>query len=154
MSSLLTAQDWIAYGKLMDDAWDTFAPNENLTWFRLRTKLDRFGEDNTDNFYDEIPLRALNNYNYMRSWPVTSKTEAGGLDKESVQVLINKNYLKSLGYLNAQGYFDYNSVEDYFVMDGIRWLPFGDTPASQVAGGDLFITLILRRDIIQTGTPR
>jgi hypothetical protein len=82
----------------------------------------------------------------MRSWPITFQTETGGLDRQSVQILINKDYLRELGYINGNGFFEYDPVLDVFIIDGLKHVPFGDTPASQIQDDDVFITLILKRD--------
>jgi hypothetical protein len=142
---LLGAQAWSDYKALMRDAHDTFA-QKDMIWKRLKSTLDRYGEDSDDNGYDIITLKVLINYNYMRSWPITFQTETGGLDRQSVQILINKDYLRELGYINGNGFFEYDPVLDVFIIDGLKHVPFGDTPASQIQDDDVFITLILKRD--------
>lgn len=153
MSSLITPQQWADYNSLMLDAADTFA-QKPMIWKRLTSKLDRYGEDNSDNDYDDITLKVLCNYNYMRSWPITIKTETGGVDKQSVQVLIPKEQLRAGGYLTPEGYFDYNYNDDIMVLDGLRYIPMGDTPASQMQSDDVFITMVLKRKDTDTGTTR
>lgn len=153
MADLLTAADRAAFKAAMKDAHDTFA-NKEITWKRLRSKLDRWGEDNNDNGYDNVTLKVLINYNYMRSWPITFQTESGGLDRQSVQVLIHKDYLRGLGFINADNYFAYNEVDDRFIIDGLVHAPFGDTPASEFSNDDIWIVLILKREETQTGDKR
>ena len=141
---LISDEQWAMYRATMKDAHDTFHKKE-IIWNRLISDLDRFGEDYPDNFVP-TPLLVLCNYNYMRSWPVTMATDAGKLDRESVQILINKDYLREQGYLNANGYFDFRRNEDTFTMDGITYRDAGDTAVSQAGSDDILISIILKRE--------
>jgi hypothetical protein len=120
---------------------------------RSKSGLDLHGEDNPDG-YDSIDLLALLNYNYLRSWPITVKTETGDLDRQSVQVLFNRQYLDELGYINADGYFQYDPAHDYFIIDGLRHIAMGDTMASQAGDTDILFTIILKRDDTPTSEVR
>lgn len=129
----------------MKSAHDTFN-KKVIIWRRLKSRMNVNGEDNTINGYDNISLSVLINYNYMRSWPITNRTESGDLDRQSMQILINKDYLRDLGYLNADGYFQYDPSQDRFVIDGLVHQPMGDTPTSQNGEDDILCTLVVKRE--------
>lgn len=145
MSDLVGTTQWQSFKNLMRDAHDTFHQKE-VVWKRQKSQMDRWGEDNIDNGYDSINLKVLINYNYRRSWPVTFRTETGDQDRESMQLLINKQYLSELGYLNGAGYFDFNPSDDYFVIDGLNHISMGDTPISQAQSTDILISIIVKRE--------
>ena len=141
---LVGQANWDAFRNLMRDAHDTFA-QKDIIWNRLVTQQDRWGED-TGTLMVPIALKCLCNYNYMRTWPITQGTDAGKLDRSSVQILLNKDYLRDLGYLNEDGYFDFGRNEDTFILDGITYRDFGDTAISQAHDDDLWFAIILKRE--------
>lgn len=124
-----------------------------IIWSKQTTKVNRFGEDTGPQFVD-TPLLCLINYNYKRAWPVTQNTEAGEMDRESAQVYFNKDYLRSLGLINDNNYFDYDSGTDRFLLDGLVYSAQGDTAVAQLDNDDLFITVILKREATATGDNR
>lgn len=137
----------------MRDFADTFHKKE-IIWKRIKTTIDRYGEDTSDSGYDEVPLLVLCNYNYMRTWPITVRTETGGYDRQSMQILINKDYLRENGYLTDSGTFDYNPIEDMFELDGINYRAAGDTPISQNSTDDILFSMILKAEELSTGQTR
>lgn len=151
----LLGSDWGAYKELMGDAHLTFS-QKAVTWKKRKDIVNIFGEDqplkNSD--FLEIPLLVLCNYNYMRSWPITNNTESGEIDGQSLQVLINKEYLRGLGYINLSNYWEYKPDFDRLVIDGLQYKFFGDTAAAQMQDDDVHITFIAKRDITQTGSSR
>lgn len=151
--SLVTSAQWQSFSDLMRLAHDSFEKRA-ITWKRLKSSLDRYSEDTPDNNYDEITLEVQINHNYMRTWPVTVKTESGDLDRQSVQILINKRWLSEKGYLNSGGYFSYNPSDDYFLINGLKHVPMGDSTASQCYEDDILFTMILKRDDTATGKKR
>lgn len=151
--SLIPASKWQEFSDIMRAAHDTFE-QKTVTWKRLNSGMDRFGEDTQDNLYDTIDLKVQLNYNYMRSWPITQRTETGDLDRESVQLLVNKRYLAENGWINADGYFAYNMGDDYFLINGLKHVPMGDTMVSQAYDDDILFSIILKRDETPTGTNR
>jgi hypothetical protein len=148
----LLANDWDDFKNLISvDGQDTFC-KQTIIWRRVTTKVDPFMEDNSQGLHQDITLKCLCNYNYMRSWPVTNFTESGGNDRQSTQVLFTKEYLRGLGYLNADGYFDYNPVLDKFILDGLIMEPAGDSSVSQAGDDPLLQEVILVRQPTTTGT--
>lgn len=149
---LLSGGDWAAFENLIKNAHDTFN-TKIITWIRYPSQLNRYGEDPVST-PTITPLKVLINYNYMRTWPITFTTESGELDRQSLQLLINKDYLRDLGYLNADGYFDYDEANDRFGIDGMVHKAFGDTPISQSKTDDLLFSIVVKREETPTGSPQ
>lgn len=97
-------------------------------------------------YFTQRKIEVLQNYNYMRTWPITTPRVIGDSDSQSVQIFINKEYLAENNYLTPNQNYDYNPGKDYFLIDGIVYKPYGDTSASQALEGDIFYLLILRRE--------
>lgn len=153
MSELISQPEWAEYKSLMLDAHDTFN-QKTITWLRRQVQIQRFGEDPQDNGFVPIQLKVLLNYNYRRTWPISLTTETGELDKQSVQVYVNKQYLETLGFINDAGAFNYNPDVDRFIIDGLVWKPVGDTSAAQANSQDILISFILKREETITGDKR
>lgn len=143
---------WDIYKKTMMDIHDTFAKKE-IIWVNNSRREDRFGEDKI-NEPNQIVLLGLYNSNYMRTWPVTTNTSSGEIDQQSAQIFFNKEYLQNIGYLNADGYFKYNPGLDRFIIDGLQYKAFGDTATAQMMDDDAWVTIIIKRDVAETGNPR
>lgn len=146
--SLVSDQDWKNFGDLMYEAHKSFS-QKIITWVRNDVKISRWRED-PHPAPIEVNLEVLLNYNYMRTWPISNITETGETDEQSVQVLINKQYLKENNWLNTDGYFIYNTDSDRFIIDGLEYKPFGDTAVSQGKTDDFIISLVLKRKVIPT----
>lgn len=148
----LLGANWTKFLNAMNDAHKTFH-QKPITWKRATITTDRYGEDLVAPT-TTVELLVLLNYNFMRTWPADRTSATGETDDESVQVMINKEYLRQNGYLNASGYFDFNPDLDRFIIDGLKYKPFGDTAAAQMQVDDVLITIILKRDHTQTGDKR
>jgi len=153
MSNLLGAAGWQKFKDAMWDAHETFH-QKTITWRKLKSRQHRYGEDDTANSYTDYSLKVQCNYNLLRTWPISFRTETGDLDRQSVQLLINKRYLSEQGYLNSNGLFAYNPAEDLFVIDGLVHIPVGDSPGSQAYEDDILFTIIVKRDEGTTGNIR
>jgi hypothetical protein len=149
----LGVSGWDKFREAMWDAHETFH-QKAITWRKLKSRLNRYGEDNTGNSYDDKTLLVQLNYNLLRTWPISFRTETGDLDRQSVQILINKRYLSENNYLNGSGLFDYNPAEDLFIIDGLVHTPVGDSPGSQAYEDDILFTIIVKRDEGTTGNIR
>ena len=135
------------------DAADTFA-QQTIIWRRQTTNIDRWKEDNNSGITTDVALKCLINYNYMRSWPISNMKEAGETEEQSIQVLFNKAYLQSLGYLDQYGKFDYQADYDRFIVDGTIRKPMGDTSVSQAFDTSLWYVVIMVEQRTPTGTDR
>ena len=60
--------------------------------------------------------------------------------------MISRQYLNKLGYINEDGYFDFNWAEDRFIINGIPYRPSGDTNVSQAKDEAIVFLIILKRD--------
>lgn len=147
----LLGTDWDDFKSLMNDAHATFS-GRMLIWLKFGIKINRYQED-IDNIPSPTPieLSVLLNYNYRRGWPINVNSASGEDDDQSIQVLINKDYLRQNNFLTVDGNLDYDAGTDYFLLDGVKYKAFGDTPASQMLDDDVFITIIIRRVKLETG---
>lgn len=151
---MITPNRWSRYKSLVNRIRDSFN-KDILVWRKVSAAtIPQYFEDDLFDSYTDINLEVLFGYNYFRTWPVTKDTIQGAQDEQNMVVHINKDYLKGLGYLTADGYFQFNPEDDTFFHRGIIYKAFGDTFHSQASDDPLFIQLILKRDVIATGTDR
>jgi len=149
MAYVTTAQ-WARYKKVLDDAAASFN-KKVIIWKPLQSSLDRYSEDApSESTYGTINLECLVNYNVFRTWPLTKETESGAIDKENIVVLFNIEYLKRLGYTDANDNFKFKPDDDYFILDGQRYTSAGDTKVAQASDKEILLQIIMRRDTTQT----
>lgn len=151
----LTATDWAAFVDAINTVANSSFNQADIVWHRLSQnwQVDGF-DDPANKAYTQVTLKCLVAYNYFRVWPAERLSNTGEIDDESLVLIFNKAYLAGLGYINAQGNFEYSSGTDYFVVDGVRYRSAGDTPAAQTATSPLLILLILSRALLKTGELR
>jgi len=143
--------EWAKFKHVMDTlSFDMFHQKE-ITWYRLVNSLDPHGEKNTLTDYQPQTLKCLLSYNVMRTYPIGSDTKAGTIDTQHITVILNKQYLDDNGFLNPDGYFNFNPGNDYFMVDGIKYYDSGDTQASQVSTDNLSFFVVLKRAEYPTG---
>ncbi len=146
---LLTSAQWNTFREAINNASDTF--NKKLiTWHKFTRRVARYGEDESSNF-TLITLRALIANNFYKTWPDESREPTGEKDDTSLVMILNKEYLRGLGYLNSNNYFIINPGMDYFTIDGIEYETKGDTNTSQAESDDLLVYLRLDRKQPKTG---
>ena len=145
---------WQVYKNIINSAHKTFN-QDILTWRRLTTGLQVFGEDDPqNNTYEDIQLEVLITYNIFRTWPITQNTPDGLLDRENIVMMLNKKYLSDLGYLNADGYFQFDPGKDKFFHHGQEYRAMGETPVSQAGDDPLHFYIILIRQKTETGNSK
>lgn len=149
---LLTPAQLSAVRQAINDASDTFN-KQLITWARATKKLDYNGNDDDPLTYSMIPLLCLCAFNTMPSWPLDRQTETGIVDKDGLPIILNKDYLRGLGYLTPDGMMAIDMDVDYFILDGKKYKVLGDTQASPLGNDPTLQYLILVRDNIQTGIP-
>jgi hypothetical protein len=150
---LISSEQWAAYRQVINNASDTFNA-EVITWKHLIKKLDYHGDDRYGNVaYEEISLNVLIAYNVYRVWPIDKLTDKGFLAKDSAVLIINKDYLRGLGYINTNGNFNFNPDMDRFIINGVLHKCMGDTEASQAHDDPLLEYIIVVREEVPTGTP-
>jgi hypothetical protein len=145
---------WQVYKNIINKAHDIFN-KDIVTWRRLTTGLQPFGEDDVSNdSFEDIDLEVLITYNIFRTWPITQNTPEGILDRENIVLMFTKKYLLDLGYLNADGYFAFNPGRDTFIHHGQEYRAMGETPISQAYDDALHIYIILIRQKTPTGNSK
>lgn len=147
---LLTDAEIQLVHDIMKDAHDTFF-QKVITWMRTHSEMDRWGENSSDNNPTPTDLLVLINWNYMRTWPTIFSTESGNIDRQTCQILMNKDYLREQQWLDSKGRFIYNEGYDKFIIDGVSYVPTGDTPVSQLGNDDLLFSIILKKEELITG---
>ena len=140
---------WDKFDRIINNFVENDVGKQKIIWANKVDYLSSFGEDSgVEYVYRE--LEVLCNYNAFRNWPINKDTISGELDQENLCIIITKNYLEKLGYINDHGYFDFNWSEDRFILHGIIYKPSGDTEIAQSRGSNLLFQLILKRDIDST----
>lgn len=124
---------------------DKDAGRQVITWKRHIDQIGAFGEDDGNQYLD-VQLEALCYYNVFRNWPINKPTTSGELDDENLTIYVTKRQIESLGYINSDGYWQFNWSEDRFVINGIVYKPSGDTQVAQAKDEALCFIVILKRD--------
>ena len=148
----LLGSDMDDYREVMKDAFATFS-QKSIIWRRQNIQLNRYQED-VPNVPVDTELLVLCNYNFKRSWPINASSESGEDDEQSIQLLINKDYLRVNNWIDSNRNFIYNEDYDWFIIDGTEYKGFGDTAAGQMRDDDVFITIIVKRVQLKTGNKR
>ena len=94
---------WNRYKKIITDFLDWDAGRQTITWAKHVNQYLNHAEDDSPRYYN-IPIEALCYYNAFRNWPINKATVSGELDDENLSILISKNYIEQIGYLNQEGY--------------------------------------------------
>lgn len=148
---MVTPAQWAAYKNTVNGAAASFN-QETITWHRLTKHIQRYGEDDPANTVrTDIDLDCLIQFNIFRTWPMSDETPSGLLDQESITVMLNREYLNGLGYLNSDGFFAMDMGNDLFTHMGVLYKPAGETPVSQAGDEPLHFYIILKREETKTG---
>ena len=121
-----------------------------VIWRRLNMNYDRWGEGNKKKF-EEIQLMGILGYNDFKTWPINRNTDTGALDKSSMYILFNRQDLKQKGFINKNGNFDFDPINDRFIVDGMEHRPDGDTNIALAYDDPVYYMVILSREVIKTG---
>lgn len=151
MTDLITDAQWATYRDLINSAGQTFN-TEPVIWRRKIQNMDYHGEGMAK-VYNDITLLGLIQYNVLRVWPIQILTESGKMDNENCLLILNKDYLRGLGYLNANDYFTFDGGFDRFVIRGQTYQVRGDTEAAQEHNDPLLYYIILIREQLSTPGP-
>ena len=151
---MLNTAQWQVYKNIINQAHDSFN-QDTIVWHRYIGGFKRYGEDEPEsNKSEDIDLKCLIQYNIFRTWPMTKKTPSGTDDKESIVLILNKNYLEGLGYTTTDGFFTMNPGKDLFILHGIGYRPSGETEVAQAGDEPLLFYIVLSRDENETGTDK
>ena len=151
---MLSTAQWAQYKKVIDKASESFS-QDIVTWNRFSRGFQRYGEDTPANDHsDAIQLNAQIGYNIFRTWPMTKESIGGSLDAENIVMILNKQYLADLGYLNASGFFDMDPGKDTFTHRGIEYRAAGETEVAQAGPHTLIFYIVLSREETPTGSDK
>ena len=149
--SLISSAQWAAFRQVINNASESFNA-ELITWKQLIKKLDYDGDDKYGNTeFASHNLKVLINYNVARVWPIDKLTEKGFLEKDSAVIILNKDYLRGLGYINTNGNFNFDAGLDRFLIKNILYKCMGSTEASQAYDDPLLEYIIVVKDEVSTG---
>lgn len=150
MTKLVSTAEWNRYKRVMKDGHDTFS-QATIVWHRSKGNLDYNGSDALEEKFEDIDLKCLIVFNQFRSWPLTQYTDSGVVDRESMVIQLNKEYLNELGYINADGYFKFDPAADRFLYQGQVYKDSGNTAMSQAYDDPLHFYIIVIRENLNTG---
>ena len=123
---------------------------EELVWHKKLSGLSRYGEG--DSFKTQAyTVFCLVDWNFYRRWPI-NKPDADGLqDEQHCSVYIHKKELERVGLLTPNGNAELDPGLDTFEINGVKYLPAGDTEVAQSLATPQFFLLILRRAPVLSG---
>jgi hypothetical protein len=140
---------WANFRQLINSSSESFF-NASIVWHKIKNRLSYDGD--RDNFeYDNIVITCYINYNFVRVWSTEKETESGEIDKGTVALLFNKDYLKSWNFIDSQGDFIFNPEFDYFTVQGEKMMYAGNTQVSLANDDPCFIQIIVERAPLPTG---
>lgn len=142
---LIPNKSWDRYKKIVRTFMDVDAGRQEITWAKHVDLLPTHAEDYYP-VYRNITIEALCYYNSFRNWPINKETVTGELDDENLSIMVTDSFIKSIGYLNDNGYWDFDWSSDRFVINGIVYKPSGDTQVAQAKDQALVFLVILKRD--------
>ena len=143
--ALVPNKSWDRYKRIISTFMDKDAGRQSIIWAKNVDQLLTHGEDYIPKYY-RIEIEALCFYNAFRNWPINKVTVSGELDEENLSILVTREYIESIGYLNKDGYWDFDWSKDRFVINGQVYKPSGDTQVSQAKDQALVFMVILKRD--------
>ena len=140
---------WQQYEKAIADfSRENF--KEELTWRKKVSGLSRYGEGDTFKTQD-YKVNCLVDWNFYRRWPINTFDEDGLQDKQHCSVYIHKDELARVGLLTPEGNADINPALDSFIINGVGYVPAGDTEVGQTDTHSMMVLLILKRGPVKTG---
>ena len=140
--------DWERYKNIINDFIDIDAGKQPFLWMKKVTYAYQplpFGEDSYTQ-YIIYQLEGLFQYNYIRTWPSSIPTVSGELSDINVSLYISANLLRENGFLDSNGYWDFNWVNDRFILNGKVYKPSGDTQVAQANNEALLFFITLKRE--------
>lgn len=146
--SRVSQVDWDKYKEIVQDFIDEDAGKQPFRWLKKIELMSAFGEDSSPR-YNAIPLEGLFHYNYVKTWPSARATTSGELENGNLVLYISARAIKEAGYMDQFGYWDFNWVEDRFILNGKVYKPGGDTQVAQAKDKALLFFVILQREDIE-----
>lgn len=136
---------WDRYKSIVNDFVDEDAGKQKITWLRRIRQPLPYGEDKGYK-YNPIIIEGLLQYNYIRTWPSLKETVSGELDGINLVFYITKRSLEENGYMTDDGYWDFDWVQDKFLINGRVYSPSGDTQVAQASDEPLLFFITLKRE--------
>lgn len=136
---------WSKYKRVVQNFLDQDSGRQKIIWASHIDQILSYGEDSLPQYVFNV-IEALCYYNAFRNWPINKSSVSGEQDEENLSIMISRQYLADMGYLDPNGYFDFNWVEDRFIINGIPYRPTGDTNVSQAKDEAIVFLIILKRD--------
>lgn len=155
MNNFITDSEWAEYEGIINDFHNDAFQN-SFIWLKSIRSLDSNGSDDSP-LYSRIPLLGLFQDNHFRSWPINSDTLTGQIDKESVLLYINNNYLESIAggiYINEFKRWKINPGLDKFIYEGVTYTAKGDSSSAQTKDKTLLHFVVLARDYVNAPNNR
>ena len=146
----LTPAEWQEYKDIINEFNLDDSNQEDITWRRLTSNLNRFGEDDGV-ITNDVNIKGLIQYNYFRAWPANRSSVSGELDKESLLLWLNIEYLRTNGWLTASNQFAFRPGEDRFIINGEVFKATGNSQAAQASDEPLLVFIILKAEETDTG---
>lgn len=140
--------DWDRYKQIIEDFIEEDAGKQPFLWLKKSNIPSLYGEDSS-NGYTPVTLNGLFHYNYVKTWPSARASTSGELENGNLVLYISARYIQEAGYLNQFGYWDFNWVEDRFILNGKVYKPSGDTQVAQAKDKALLFFVILQREDIE-----
>lgn len=145
MAKFMSDALWAKYQGIVEDFIDQDAGLQEITWKKRRKWQGVYGED-SEVSYDDIQINVLAQYNFFRTWPINLPSVAGERDKTSFAIYITRKQLSDIpGALDENGYFNFHSTLDRFVIEGKWYIAKGDTKVAQAKGDAFLFEMILER---------
>lgn len=136
---------WEKYSQIINEFMENDVGKQKILWLNRIDQMLPYGED-SGNEYDIKPIEGLISYNYIRAWPSHKNTVTGELDGVNEVLYISRDYLNNRGYLTQDGYWDFDWVQDRFIINGKVYIPAGDTEVAQASDKPLLFFLVLKRE--------
>lgn len=146
--SRVSQVDWDKYQQIIEDFIDEDAGKQSFLWLKKINLMSLFGEDSHPK-YKAIRLNGLFHYNYVKTWPSARSSISGELENGNLVLYISARSIREAGYINKFGYWDFNWVEDRFILNGKTYKPGGDTQVAQAKNKALLFFVILQREDIE-----
>lgn len=145
ISKFIPNKTWDKYKSIINDFMDLDAGCQEVIWAKAVEQILDHGEDSIPKYFKK-PIKALCYYNAFRNWPINRNTLAGEIDDENLSIMITAKYLREHGYLDDNGYWNFDWTLDRFEINGIVYRPTGDTQVAQAKDEGLIFQVILKRD--------
>ena len=136
---------WSKYKRTVQNFLDQDSGRQKIIWASHIDQILSYGEDSLPQYVFNV-IEALCYYNAFRNWPINKSSVSGEQDEENLSIMISRQYLADKGYLDSNGYFDFNWAEDRFIIKCISYRPTGDTNVSQAKDEAIVVLIILKRD--------